>query len=595
MAAPCAPSMDKVPAVVKALIEDNSMGLPRLPIPALEDTLAKYLAGVKPLCTDEEFAAQEKLVEEFKTGPGPKLHAAVTAKDAHDGYPYSFIERAWDEMYYGLRCTAPVNISPFFAITDEKDASKMVQTTRAATFISGFTRWSRKMLAGNMEPDKDMCSHAYPKHFSSAKIPKKGMDELAMYPESRHITVLCNGQLFTVEIVSAEGSILDVAGIAAKLDEVKAAAAAAGPGTLALLTAEDRDVWADARAALEAEAGNAEKLQALDAGIIAVCLDEAPKAAGDLKERSERLLVGPGANRWWDKQQLVVDGSGFMGIAFEHSYGDGTNWGRFIREVMDDAAGKAAEVPLAAMATHEAAAAPAPVHVQLTVPAAVAATVEKAAANYAKLQADIDIEVVDFRDFGKAEVKTWNCSPDAVCQLAFMAAYYQLHGAMPPVYEACATRKFFHGRTETIRSCTQEAFAFCKALASGAPKEETLGLMQAAAKQHSAVSKAAAGGAGIDRILTAMSNISEESVALFDDAMFKKSKTWGLSTSNGSGPYLALFGFAAVSATGYGLGYLVENNSMSVVASCYHSCADTSASKMAAKIAETFNMMKALI
>ena len=42
--------------------------------------------------------------------------------------------------------------------------------------------------------------------------------------------------------------------------------------------------------------------QALDAGIIAVCLDEAPKAAGDLKERSERLLVGPGANRWWDKQ-----------------------------------------------------------------------------------------------------------------------------------------------------------------------------------------------------------------------------------------------------------------------------------------------------
>jgi len=66
----------------------------------------------------------------------------------------------------------------------------------------------------------------------------------------------------------------------------------------------------------------------------------------------------------------------------------------------------------------------------------------------------------------------------SVLQLAFMAAYYGLHGAMPPVYEACATRKFFHGRTETIRSATEAATAFCKALASGAPKEETQALMQ---------------------------------------------------------------------------------------------------------------------
>lgn len=64
-----------------------------------------------------------------------------------------------------------------------------------------------------------------------------------------------------------------------------------------------------------------------------MCLDESPVKAGDLHERAQNLLVGPGSNRWWDKQQLVVDGSGFMGIVFEHSYGDGTNWGRFINDV----------------------------------------------------------------------------------------------------------------------------------------------------------------------------------------------------------------------------------------------------------------------
>jgi hypothetical protein len=30
-------------------------------------------------------------------------------------------------MYYGLRCPAPVNISPFFALEDDKDAVKMTQ------------------------------------------------------------------------------------------------------------------------------------------------------------------------------------------------------------------------------------------------------------------------------------------------------------------------------------------------------------------------------------------------------------------------------------------------------------------------------------
>jgi hypothetical protein len=73
-------------------------------------------------------------------------------------------------MYYGLRCPAPVNISPFFALEDDKDASKMAQTARAAAFVSGFTKWTRMVLAGELSQDKDMCSNTFPKHFSSAKV-----------------------------------------------------------------------------------------------------------------------------------------------------------------------------------------------------------------------------------------------------------------------------------------------------------------------------------------------------------------------------------------------------------------------------------------
>lgn len=39
--------------------------LPRLPVPRLEETLAKYLRTVKPHLNDKEFAVTSKLVNEF--------------------------------------------------------------------------------------------------------------------------------------------------------------------------------------------------------------------------------------------------------------------------------------------------------------------------------------------------------------------------------------------------------------------------------------------------------------------------------------------------------------------------------------------------
>ena len=33
-----------------------------------------------------------------------------------------------------------------------------------------------------------------------------------------------------------------------------------------------------------------------------------------------------------------------------------------------------------------------------------------------------------------------------------------------PTYETATTRHFYHGRTETVRSCTEEAIKFAKAL-----------------------------------------------------------------------------------------------------------------------------------
>ena len=41
-------------------------GLPRLPIPKLEQTLERYLAALRPVCLDEEYQRSQGAVEEFK-------------------------------------------------------------------------------------------------------------------------------------------------------------------------------------------------------------------------------------------------------------------------------------------------------------------------------------------------------------------------------------------------------------------------------------------------------------------------------------------------------------------------------------------------
>jgi carnitine O-acetyltransferase len=66
---------------------------------------------------------------------------------------------------------------------------------------------------------------------------------------------------------------------------------------------------------------------------------------------------------------------------------------------------------------------------------------------------------------------------------------------MPGVYESCATRKFHHGRTETIRSLTPDSHALARCLVDGEAGDK-LALLQKAAATHTQVSKDASNGMG---------------------------------------------------------------------------------------------------
>lgn len=66
-----------------------------------------------------------------------------------------------------------------------------------------------------------------------------------------------------------------------------------------------------------------------------------------------------------------------------------------------------------------------------------------------------------------------------------MCLYYRLHKVPAAHYESAALRKFIHGRTETIRSCSNESVYFAKTMLDQSKSdEEKVKALRAAVEAH---------------------------------------------------------------------------------------------------------------
>ena len=120
---------------------------------------------------------------------------------------------------------------------------------------------------------------------------------------------------------------------------------------------------------------------------------------------------------------------------------------------------------------------------------------------------DLDLIIIDHKNWGKGSIKKCGVSPDAFVQLALQLAYYKDAGKFVQTYEASMTRLYLNGRTETVRSCTQEAVDFVMAMTNddnGMTKDDKIKLLHRAADKHTQMYKDAMNGKGIDRHLFAL-------------------------------------------------------------------------------------------
>jgi len=158
--------------------------------------------------------------------------------------------------------------------------------------------------------------------------------------------------------------------------------------------------------------------------------------------------------------------------------------------------------------------------------------------------------------------------PDACVQMALQLAYFQMYGQPTATYETAHTRMFYHGRTETIRSCSIDSFVWTKSMVdSSFSDSQRWTLFQKALKSQNEYVQMAMGGEGIDRHLLGLRILSTSEGGnlpqIFSDPVFMKAMTFKLSSSNiGYGESFG--GFGPVFDEGYGCCYTIQQSTINI-------------------------------
>ncbi|KAL4172705.1 hypothetical protein KRP22_007868 [Phytophthora ramorum] len=575
--------------------------LTRLPIPKLEDSLARYLAAVEPVVSPQQLADTRHAVAAFQSGVGTDLHQALVARDAANKHT-SYINQWWLEMYLTDRQPLPINYNPQIKLKMDPVPARNAQSQRAASLIASSVRVYRTLRDGKLEPDifhtkpttsktpafQYFCKFlpesvsfygaaalgAYPLDmsqyknlFASTRLPKSGQDELKVTPGSKHIVVQRGTKFYTFDVLTEDGDAVPdeqiLANVEAILGEPLAKSTPDVPG-MGLLTTMNRDAWANARQKLEASGGvNKASLELIDSALFVVSLEH--KSPTTPEEVSRTFLVGDGTNHWFDKSfQLIVAANGTASVNFEHAWGDGVAVLRYLNELYGDSV----KYPVLKASSQAK-----PRELAWDVKGETKQLLNEAKKTYEKWTSSLLVACAE-TPVTRAIGKQYNIGTDGLMQMTIQLAHFKLHQKFVATYESASTAAFKHGRTETVRSCTNEAVTFVRTMTdASASDSDKVNTLRAAVTKHSELTKNGVMGQGFDRHLFALRAMAElqgmDVPELYTLPAHQIMSKIILSTSTLSSPALEGGSFGPVNEECYGIGYGIEKEGSAFQLSSY--------------------------
>ncbi|KAH8824225.1 acyltransferase ChoActase/COT/CPT [Flagelloscypha sp. PMI_526] len=541
-------------------------GLPKLPIPPLEDTCRRYLTALEALQDPEEHAQTKTCVDEFLRDPsqGPRIQARLQeyAKDRD-----SYIEEFWYESYLHSSDPVVLSLNPFFVLENDPHPVRSAQVPRAASLISSSLGFIHDLRKGLLSPDMvrsiPLDMDQYTRLFGTARVPTPRGCHMDAYPESNHIVILRRGQQYWFEALDDEHRpllterelIRNIQAIVKDADDTPRTEVA--KNAIGVLTTENRKIWSSHRDELHENRNNAKCLEIIDQALFIVCIDDDylssastsssahPPPYGTSGETQQSLAalcanflcgtyhlengvqVGTCTNRWYDKLQIIVCQDGSAGINFEHTGVDGHTVLRFAADVFTEGLmGIARSINPQAPTLFHAKLSPrsrefkpkpggkgeaklepidtTPKKLVWKMSPELRVGIKYAETRLSDLICQNDCQSLEFRGYGKNFITSHGLSPDAFVQMAIQAAYFGLYGRNECVYEPAMTKAFLHGRTEAIRSLQPDSVHFTKTFFSDATPQEKVSALRKACERHVKLTKECSQGLGQDRHLYAL-------------------------------------------------------------------------------------------
>ncbi|RCK60636.1 putative mitochondrial carnitine O-acetyltransferase [Candida viswanathii] len=645
--------------------------LEKLPIPDLNQTCANYLNVLRPLQTEQEHIKTKTAVENFlKNGTGQYLDAAL--REYAQTRP-SYIEQFWYDAYLNYDSPVVLNLNPFFLLEDDpftnESSSVNPQVKRATSLVMSSLKFIQALKNETLSVDtlkggKPLCMYQYTKLFGALRIPSEDGCVMQSDPASNHIVVMSKSQLYWFDVLDSKNNlILSEAELNVNFqsiihDSLRTPSDEIAKSSFGVLTTENRRIWANVRHNLMSATNNKvnhEVLSIIDSALFVLCFDDI--VINDLSELSKNMLcglsildngiqVGTCTNRWYDKLQIIVTKNAKAGINFEHTGVDGHTVLRFVSDIYTDSILSFANsinsnAPSLWNTTtnykeldgEDLITVPRKLEWELTPDLSLALRFGET--RLSDLINQNEFRHLEFKNYGSTQIKKMKFSPDAFVQMAFQATYYALYGKVECTYEPAMTKQFYHGRTEAIRTVSQESNLFVrKFFDSTVSIQKKLEYLTQACTKHSQQTRMSSAGQGVDRHLYALfciwkrylhdaedddddaskdqpsstelsrddtiiaqtngdSTDDDDSTTvvghganhhhnlksadllktipeIFADNGWDKLNNTIISTSNCGNPSLRLFGFGPVSANGFGIGYILKDDSISICASSKH-------------------------
>lgn len=568
--------------------------LPSLPVPSLDDTLAKFVQSVKPFLTEEELEHTSAVVEDFKAGVGGRLQKMLQERGREER---NWLESWWEHFgYLAPRYPIAININWQGVLPNSWGSLSVAPSEAAAIYTRHILDFRQSLLSGTLPVElmggQKLCMNQYTRMFNSCRVPGVDVDEIVIVSEPvRHIVVLHNNAVYSFDVLDAAGVALPYATIELQFSRVRAMGCMymGGAGVepeVSVLTSERRDNWAKSRDALRAlDPCNVESLRVVETSLFVVAFDRG--CTHDIEEMARLSLHGNGRNKWFDKPfNLIVFDNARVGVNGEHTWADALVVARMFNVVGAAIIKELRGVGFPArVSLSEAARVPNPAKLAWRLDSPLLEAVEAASAAMFRLTGTVDLRTLEFGHFGKGLMKRYRMVPDFFVQMAIQLAFYRVHKEVTATYETGHTRLFYHGRTDTIKATTTDSVAFVKAMCNDASSsQERFDLLKAAIATHSANARDVLTGKGVDRHLMGLNILSEMSgikprPALFTDKGYLEGKRYRLSTSNVSVGDSPIFGgFMAMYDDGYGVCYGLTETSMKFCVTCVATCKTTSSS-----------------